>query len=54
VVHPGGDAGAVIDDDELLGEVLGVGCPGVFGEVDEQSAEPVAVVLGEFFDAGPG
>jgi hypothetical protein len=43
VVHPGGDAGAVIDHDELLGEVFGVGRPGLLGEVDEQSAKPVAV-----------
>ena len=53
-VHPRADSRAVVEQDELLGEGLGIGCPGLLGEVEEQSVQPAAVVVGDLVDGAAG
>src|SRR5258708_4456282 len=51
VVHPRRDAGPVVEQHELLGELFWVTSPSLFGKIEEQRPKPVTILLGNFRDA---
>src|SRR6266849_275941 len=51
VIHPGRDAGPVVQEHELSGELFRVASLSLFREVQEQRPQPGAVVLSDLLDA---